>query len=238
MNRLQKYVTGAVMTLSVCALSSGALALPDDFDAKLNSPDRPAEDKARDAARKPRQVLEALGVQEGWTMVDVAAGGGWYTQVQSAAVGPSGTVYMQVGGRGGDAAAALAARLGNVEVVTTGVEEMEAGIADAALTAMNLHDAFNFRGEEGATSMLAGIFHVLKSGGVAAIIDHEGSPGNANGDLHRMVAADARRILEAVGFEIVEESQILHNPADDHAQPSRDAADRNSDRFLFIVRKP
>lgn len=220
------------------ALVSGAQAIAPDFMEKMESDARPAEDKMRDGTRRPAQVMEALGVQEGWTFVDVAAGAGWYTEVISAAVGPTGKVVMQVGSRGGEAQDQRAARLGNVDVVKTGMEEIQPGIADAALTALNLHDAFNFRGEEGAVAMLQGIYDVLKAGGVAAIIDHEGSAGNNNGDLHRMVAADARRLLEQVGF-VVEESNILHSYADDHSLNIRDPKlGRNTDRFLFIVRKP
>lgn len=221
------------------SLATGAQAIAPDFMAKLNSPDRPAEDKARDEARKPAQVMAELGVQEGWTMVDVAAGGGWYTEVLSAAVGPTGKVLMQVGARAGEAQDAKAARLGNVEVIKVNMNEMNAGVADAAVTALNLHDAFNFRGEDGGTAFVQDIYNVLKPGGVAAIIDHEGTAGLNNADLHRIPAAEARRLLEKVGFEIVKESMVLDNPDDDHSMSVReDSLARNTDRFLFIVRKP
>ena len=39
-----------------------AAALDQGFDAALASEQRPAEDKALDAARKPRQVMEFLGI--------------------------------------------------------------------------------------------------------------------------------------------------------------------------------
>src|SRR5215217_1226821 len=97
MNKIIKKAGFAVM-LSV-GVSTLTLALPDDFDAKLQAPTRPQADKDRDAARKPKETMEALGVQEGWTVVDVSAGGGWFTYVLSAAVGPQGKVYSQVGTR-------------------------------------------------------------------------------------------------------------------------------------------
>ena len=89
----------------------------------LASPERSAEDKARDAARKPIQVIQFLGIKTGMTVVDVLAGGGWYTQVLSAAVGPAGKVYSQnpdfIVKRKGfmDHEKALVARLGNVQPV-------------------------------------------------------------------------------------------------------------------------
>ena len=223
---------------------AGAEAVAPDFIDKLQSELRPAEDKVRDAVRRPVQVMDELGVQEGWTVVDVAAGGGWYTEVLSAAVGPSGKVLSQAGPRalGNEtakaAAEAKAERLGNVEVVFQNVSDIPSGTADAALTALNLHDALNFRGDDGAKAMLTEMYNVLKSGGVAAIIDHEGNAGNDNSNLHRMPVADAIRLAEAVGFEVLKESMVLHSYADDHSLPTRDATlARNTDRFLLIVRK-
>lgn len=237
---------GLALCLGV-GMAATAQATAPDFIDKLQAEARPAADKARDGTRRPVQVMGELGVEAGWTMVDVSAGGGWYTEVLSAAVGSQGKVYSQVGPRAleGDGARAEAAqqradRLGNVEVVTEEMADMESGIADAALTALNLHDQYNFRGDEAALAFLQGIYDVLKPGGVAAIIDHEGdAEADNNTDLHRMPAAEARRLLEEVGFEVVKESMILHSYADDHTLEIRDPAlGRNSDRFLFIARKP
>src|SRR5690606_35768974 len=118
----------------------------------------------------PRETMEALGVQEGWTVVDVSAGGGWFTRVISAAVGPNGKVLSQVGARAlqnnnGQAQRDMAAELGNVEPVFTDMADIEPNVADAAVTALNFHDAYNFRGEEGAQAFLKDIYNVLKPGG-------------------------------------------------------------------------
>ena len=225
-------------------LSTLAVALPDDFDAKLQAPTRPQADKDRDAARKPRETMEALGVEEGWTVVDVSAGGGWFTYVLSAAVGPEGKVYSQFGARplqnnNGQAQRDMATSLGNVEPMFVAMDEMPAGVADAAVTALNFHDAYNFRGEEGSQAFLKDIFNVLKPGGVAAIIDHEGTEGAANGDLHRIPASIAREQIIKAGFEIVSESDVLDNPADDHSVSSSDESlGRATDQFMFVVKKP
>lgn len=229
----------AMLTLS---LSSVALALPADFDAKLAA--RPQADIDRDAARKPRETMELLGVQEGWTVIDVAAGGGYFTRVLSAAVGPNGKVLSQVGARAlennnGQAQKDMAAELGNAEPVFGDMASIPAGTADAAITAQNYHDAYNFRGEEGSQAFLKDIFNALKSGGVAIIIDHEGSAGAANADLHRIPKDLTRAEIEKAGFVVVSESDLLDNPADDHTLGVREASVRGeTDQFLFVVRKP
>jgi predicted methyltransferase len=228
--------------LLTLGLTSLALALPADFDARMQ--ERPQADKDNDAVRKPRETLEALGVQEGWTVVDVMAGGGYFTRALSIAVGPSGKVLMQVGARpletnNGQAQKDMAAQLGNVEPVFADMAAIAPGSADAAITAQNYHDAYNFRGEEGSQAFLKDIYNVLKSGGVAVIIDHEGNEGADNANLHRIPASLTRAQIQLAGFEIVSESDVLDNPADDHTLGVRDAAVRGkTDQFLFVVRKP
>src|SRR3954466_12886738 len=63
--------------------------------AALASPERSQENKARDAARKPIESVQFLGIKTGDTVVDMIAENGWFTEVLSAAVGPKGHVYMQ-----------------------------------------------------------------------------------------------------------------------------------------------
>jgi predicted methyltransferase len=133
----------------------------------------------------------------------------------------------------------MAARLGNVEPVFAAMSEIPANSADAAVTALNFHDAYNFRGEEGAQAFLKDIFNALKSGGIAAIIDHEGNEGNDNQALHRLPKSIAREQIQKAGFEIVSESDVLDNPEDDHSLEVRDTTlGRATDQFFFVVRKP
>jgi len=63
--------------------------------AALDQPSRPEADRARDAGRKPAEVITFLGFEEGMRVMDVIAAGGYYTEVLSIAVGEDGTVYAQ-----------------------------------------------------------------------------------------------------------------------------------------------
>jgi predicted methyltransferase len=226
-NSIGKYLATAVCLVG---LSGTALAIAPDFMDKLAADARPMEDKIRDGARRPYQVMLALGVEEGMTAVDVGAGGGWWSWVFSAAVGPSGKVYAQ-GMRGGGGAVG---ELSNVEVVGA-LGDIPAGSADVAVTALNIHHMNDQR----AGPYFEEIFNVLKPGGVAAIIDHVGDPAINNSQLHRVPIASARAWIEAAGFEIVEESDILRQNADDHTLSATDAKlGRNPDRFMFVVRRP
>lgn len=229
----------AVAVGLVLSLASSAFAAAPDFMDKLTAESRPAEDRARDGARRPYQVMQLLGVEAGMTALDVGAGGGWYTRVLSAAVGPSGKVISQLAPRAlerenGKAGKDMAASLGNAEAFFGNVADIAPDSIDVAVTALNMHHG----NAERLIPYLREIAAVLKPGGVAAIIDHVGSPEIDNTRLHRMLISDAKQWIEAAGFEIVQESNILRTAADDHTMSTSDPAlGRNSDRFLFVVRK-
>ncbi|NIW25374.1 MAG: class I SAM-dependent methyltransferase [Gammaproteobacteria bacterium] len=222
----------AVLIGLSAGLAMSAQAVAPDFLDKLAADARPAEDKGRDGSRRPYQVMQLLDVQAGMTVVDVAAGGGWYTEVLSAAVGPSGTVIADFGPRGNmQERQARADRLGNVEAIFEGLAAAGTGVADRAVTALSLHHR--------NAAFLREIYEVLKPGGMAVVIDHEGSPGMDNDELHRMLKADAQSWIEEAGFEIIEDSDLLHTSADDHSMYiMAPELGRDTDRFLFLVRRP
>lgn len=230
----------AFVLLSAFCVTSSALAVAPDFVAKLTSESRPLEDRVRDGARRPYQVMQLLGVEAGMTLLDVGAGGGWFTRVLSAATGPSGKVIAQFGPRAlerenGKAQKDLAASLGNTEAFFGNVGELPANSVDAAVTALNMHHM----NAERAGPYLKDIYNVLKPGGKAAIIDHVGLREVDNSQLHRIVPADVKAWVEQAGFRVVTDSDILRTTADDHKLSATDPIlGRDVDQFLFIVQKP
>jgi predicted methyltransferase len=213
------------------------------FNAALQSDARAADEKQRDAARKPADVMSFVGIDAGMTILEVSAGAGWYTEVLSAAVGPNGTIVAQNSprfeDRVGDAFRARAARLGNVDVHFAEIGDLGlSNEVDAAFTALNLHDSAN-RGDEGGMAFLSGIYAALAPGGVLGFIDHVGVDGQDNAALHRIEKARAMEMLTRAGFEIEAQSDILMNSADDHTLNIRDESlGRATDRMLIRARKP
>ena len=211
---------------------------------------RSEEDRARDAGRKPAEVIAAMGIEPGTNILEVIAGSGWYTEVLSNAVGPDGhvTSHNTPGGlqrRDGANEKALSARLAdgrlpNVSRLNKNTNEIspQDGEFDAAFTALNLHDVYNGGGEEGAIATLAAVFAVLKPGGYFVIIDHEGLAGNDNTALHRMVKADAVRFAETAGFVLDTDSDVLQNDTDDMSAHMRDSDPGTTNRFVLKFRKP
>jgi predicted methyltransferase len=224
-----------------------------DLTSRLASGERPDEDKARDAGRRPGEVVTFLGIEPGMTVIDVIASGGYYSEVLSEAVGPDGKVYAQnidyvLKLRDGASEKAISARLEggrlpNVERLDREFDDLglEPESVDAIVTALNFHDVLDGRGPEAAQSLLTALKSVLKPGGVLGLIDHAGIPGQdeANKKLHRIDEARVVAAVEAAGFNVEATSSLLRNPADDQKQSVFAKGLRgHTDRFVLLLRKP
>jgi predicted methyltransferase len=236
--------------LMIAACGKGPAPAP-TLTELLASDSRSAEDRARDAGRRPADVIAATGIDPGMSVLDVIAASGWYTEVLSIAVGPSGhvtahntafTLQMRDGANDIAMTARLADdRLPNVSRLAKETHEISAedGPFDAALTALNLHDIYGRGGDAGAAAVMAAVYSALKPGGFFVVIDHEGVAGNDNVALHRMQKSDAIRAAETAGFVVDLDSNILYNPADDMSLHMRDeSVSGKTNRFLLRFRKP
>jgi predicted methyltransferase len=222
-----------------------------DLAARLGDANRPEADVARDAGRKPAEVLAFVGIQEGMTVMDLIAASGYYTEVLSVAVGDTGKVYAQnspyvLEMRDGANDKAITKRLkdGRLANVTRLDRELEdLGIApnslDAALTALNFHDIYNGGSPEAATQFLNRVAHYLKPGGLLAVIDHVGNADANNADLHRITEAQAKQAIKDSVLSLEAESPLLRSPIDDHTKMVFDKTIRGrTDRFVYRIRKP
>lgn len=225
--------------------SSGGLA------AALASADRPAEDKARDADRKPAELMQFFGVKPGMTTVDLIALGGYVTEVLSVAVGPNGKVYAQnppiaLQLRDGMYAKQITDRLaGNrlpnvvrVDADLPASSQIAPGSVDVAITAMNYHDVRNRNPDDGV-GILKAIYTMLKPDGVLGVTDHVGNDGANNTQLHRIPKHFLLEDAKAAGFTVDGESDVLAHAADDHTKVVFDPTLRGkTDQFVVRLRKP
>ena len=87
--------TWAISSLVLASAVAQAQTSAEIVQNALNSPSRPAEDAARDSSRMPLEVLAFAGIEEGMTILEMEAGGGYYTEILSRAVGSNGRVIRQ-----------------------------------------------------------------------------------------------------------------------------------------------
>ncbi|MGH8176333.1 MAG: class I SAM-dependent methyltransferase, partial [Steroidobacter sp.] len=227
-------------TFGLLGLTAGCASQPGAGDAMtgsggselaqtLSNPNRPQADRARDADRKPAQLMEFLGVQPGMTALDVIAGGGYMTEVLSAAVGSKGKVYSQnppvlfqirEAYKAEVEARHANGRLPNTVRVDADLPASSAvppGSVDVAITALNFHDVYNNNAALAQTFM-KGVYGILKPNGVFGVIDHVGVEGANNAQLHRVPKQAAIDAARAAGFVVEAESSLLAHPADDHTK--------------------
>ena len=76
------------LILSGFSWPDGHLAI----EGAVANSDRPEADTARDANRKPAEILEFFGIEAGIKVLDIFAGGGYYSEILSYAVGVNGSV--------------------------------------------------------------------------------------------------------------------------------------------------
>jgi len=222
-----------------------------DLAGALAAADRPAEDKARDADRKPAELMQLFGVKPGMTTVDIIALGGYITEVLSVAVGPNGKVYAQnppiaLQLREGMYAKAITERLANnrlknvvrVDGDLPASSQIPPGSVDVAITAMNYHDVRNQSPELGV-GFLKAVYTMLKPGGVFGVTDHVGNDGANNTQLHRIPKHILIEDAKTAGFVVDAESDMLAHPADDHTKVVFDPTLRGkTDQFVVRLRKP
>ncbi len=229
---------------------SGDRRIVDPVGESVRHPDRPAQDRARDADRRPDRILDFFDVKPGMHVADFMAGDGFYTELLSRVVGPEGVVYCQntkipLGVFAEEPLTERLARKGLENVVRLDREFDDVGIPvglDAALLIRFYHD-FGWQevDREGFNWL---VFHLVKPGGVFGVVDHvaqEGAGMSVGQTLHRVEPLLVRREIEAAGFRLEAESHVLARSTDTHDWNifRNGAEDRDrTDRFAYLFRRP
>lgn len=239
----------SALLIAACAFGTQSAVLAADakpaptnkkLEKELANSSRQQADKDRDANRKPAQLMTFFGVKPKMTVLDLIAGAGYMTEVLSVTVGPKGQVYSQNQGANKGLDERLANnRLPNVKNIQGEISQITPNSVDVAITVMNLHDVYNGTAKELQTKLMRGVMGVLKPGGIFGVVDHVGVAGAENSKLHRMTKEQAIELVTSVGFELVGESTVLANAADDHTKGVFDPSLRgHTDQFTLKFRKP
>lgn len=237
-------------TLSSCAQAPRAETNA-AITAALASPDRPAADVQRDAARKPADLMNFAGIKTGDQVIDLIPGGGYFTRLFSKTVGPSGHVYafvpeefLKIAPKSLASAQAIPnSAYANVTVVSQPLAELSVSApVDVVWTSDNYHDVYGFVGAAAAAQLDAAVFRALKPGGVFIVVDHAANAGTSDTSahtLHRIDPETVKQQVQAAGFKLEAESSLLRNPQDPHDAPVFAPTIRgHTDQFVLKFRKP
>jgi predicted methyltransferase len=233
--------------------SAATAGPPAEYVAVVAAADRSADDKALDAGRKPAEFLAFVGVKPGARVAEIAAGGGYTTELLARAVGLTGTVYStnnkfiveKFAQKPWTARLALPANRKVVRVEREFDDPLpkEATNLDAVVNVLFYHDTVWMKTNR--DQMNKKIYDALKPGGVYVILDHNGKDGSGTADvktLHRIEEKVVRDEVLKAGFKLGEESTAWRNPSDtrDWNDAPSAAADKRgtSDRFALKFVKP
>lgn len=243
---MKALLVGILMTITL-PLQAGDIA-----DA-LQNPNRLEADLERDARSKPEVVLSLLNIEAGDRVVDIFAGGGYYSELIGQIVTPGGEVLLHNNKAYTDfVEEALSKRLSDRDVpgVTRhdrGVDNLDLGenSLDAAMIIMSYHDLY-YTAEDwpkiDVANFMGQIVKALKPGGRFLLVDHAAKSGTGNSasqDLHRIEESFVRKDVQKYGLKFVEGSDALRNSKDDHSlNPFNPIVQGKTDRFIVVFEKP
>jgi len=202
------------------------------------------------------ELIRFARIEAGSTVIDVYPGDGDWTRLFSDAVGPEGRVYAFVPAEVADfkndpvglmRTLAKEPDRENVEAVSADVVAMPQVTPPADVVWLHLfyHDLhtklIQARGATAADFNRA-VYERLKPGGVYVIVDHAAARGSGTSDtqaLHRIDPASVRKEVEAAGFVLDAESDLLASKDDPHAIKVFDPSIKGqTDRFAYRFARP
>ena len=218
-----------------------------DYAALMAAPDRSAADRAVDKRRNPVPFLVFAGARPGMKVLDMAAGGGYSTELMARAVAPNGVVYGQNPPDLGDKLKAIFAARLQTPAMKDAVADFrpfddpippDVHDLDLITFLFFYHDTTYMTVDRAA--MDRKMFAALKPGGFLVIADHSALPSqgiSVGHTLHRIEEATLRKEVEAAGFHLVAEGNFWRNPADTHDFPSY-KPNMPVDNFVLKFQKP
>ncbi|MEO8304057.1 MAG: methyltransferase [Betaproteobacteria bacterium] len=246
---LLAHPTPLLASLGIAALFGCASVPTEDsraaaerYQKVIASPIRTDADRRMDASRHPAELLPFTQVMPGMQVLDVAAGGGYTSQLLALAVGPDGRVWAQTQQPG----ATLTKRLAdqpqvNFVVVARPFEDPvpdQAGKLDLVTLVLNYHDISYLPVDR--AKMNQRLFAALKPGGRYVVIDHSAIKGTGitvGKTLHRIDEAVVLDEARQAGFVLDAEGLFLRNPADTRDQSSNEPK-VPTDKFVLRFVKP
>jgi predicted methyltransferase len=216
--------TWLIATLALAAAAAQAQAA-DPLKAAVAADHRTVGNVARDGWRHPYETLSFFGIKPTDTVVELAPGGGWYTEILAPYLREGGQLYAADGG-----SARFKAKMDSMgvygKVKITAFDPAKGqldiappGSADAVLTFRNVH---NWMAGGSAQAVFDAAFKALKPGGVLGVEEHRlpasrtQDPKAASGYVQEAVVI---QFAEKAGFKLAGKSEINANPKDTADHP-------------------
>ncbi|MEW6998713.1 class I SAM-dependent methyltransferase [Colwelliaceae bacterium BS250] len=229
MKIMKSLCTATILSATVLAASMTQAIAANQLEQAIAGEQRSDKNKARDQYRHPQQTLAFFGFNSTMTVVEIAPGGGWYSEILAPALKGSGTFYgAHYPDTGKDdyyskSRRKLEAKLASDAVFSemklsnftpkVASELAPAGTADLVLTFRNLHNW----GEEGVKQVFIDSFKALKPGGFLGVVEHRMPASQSWKDNSRSGYFPAKIVLDlaaSAGFKLAASSEVNANAKD------------------------
>lgn len=234
--------------LSSQLMAADSTATRNKIEQALTSSIRDAAETARDANRKPGEVLEFFGLEDDMKVLEMSPATGYWSKF----VGPTlcengGELIFSVGVSddfkndvmsldGLECTSAI-----NNDITLRNLPEFSFDDSqfDMVLTFWNLHNP----SVEGRKNLNEAVFSALKSGGIYGVVDHtrrhlEPTSREAQNGRRLDPVLIIKEMID-VGFDFVDFSPMHYHPEDNLSQEVGTPGVRgNTDRFTMSFRKP
>jgi len=229
-------------------MAADSTATRNKIEQALTGSIRDAAETARDANRKPGEVLEFFGLKDDMKVLEISPATGYWSKL----VGPTlcengGELIFSVGVSddfknevmsldGLECSSAI-----NNDITLRNLPEFSFDDSqfDMVLTFWNLHNP----SVEGRKNLNEAAFSALKSGGIYGVVDHtrrhlEPTSREAQNGRRLDPVLIIKEMID-VGFEFVDFSPMHYHPEDNLSQEVGTPGVRgNTDRFTMSFRKP
>ncbi|MGA2191613.1 MAG: hypothetical protein ABSH33_24150 [Steroidobacteraceae bacterium] len=183
---------------------------------------RSAENRERDRYRHPVATLQFFGIQRDMTVIELAPGGGWYTEILAPFLYENGHLIEAGSPKFEQKIQANPAVFGHIVKVIPFAPPLNAALgapnsADMVLTFRSAHDWLN---DSPATldAVFKAVFDVLKSGGTFGVVEHRAKPFadavQSSKQLHRIPEDYLISLGLQTGFRLQGVAEINANPQD------------------------
>lgn len=223
-------------TLLLSVITAATTVQASAVELPLTGEHRAEANSARDAARHPQQTLQFFQVAAADTVIEIAPGGGWYTEILAPYLRDSGNLYAAHFPVETDvpyyqrSRQAFLEKLAAAPAVYDKVKVTEfiagkpaaagpVGGADKVLTFRNVH---NWLKAGYAEAAFKDFYAMLAKGGVLGVVEHRAKPGTSLEAMKvsgYMTEAEVIRLAQAAGFVLEEKSEINANKRDTKDHP-------------------
>ena len=235
--RVLKQAFLAFVAMAFAATSSLAATSIDPILTEVTGGEwRSADEKSRDAARKPIENLQFWGLKPGASILEVQPGAGWWTRILAPYAARTGGRYSATAADLASPSITEAARKGRADFAARfaddkiyGKVELVNWGATAAPLPTNSYDFIllsrvihGWMRVDGLVDRnFASLAGSLKPGGVLAVEQHRANPGPQDPKAESGYVTEAYVIAaaEKAGLRLADKSQINANPKDTKDHP-------------------